>query len=51
MVQQNAFGTLATTGGGPIHAGNTYNTGGGAITFATPGACTVAVISRSSTDL
>jgi hypothetical protein len=35
MTQQNAFGALATTGGGSIHAGNTYNTGGGAVTFAT----------------
>jgi hypothetical protein len=51
MSQQNTFSTLATAGGGPIHAGNTYNTGGGAITFATPGACTVAMFSRSSTDL
>jgi hypothetical protein len=51
MAQQNVFGALATGGDGSVHAGNSYNTGGGAITFATLGLCTVTIISLSSTDL
>jgi hypothetical protein len=51
MAHQNAFGALATAGDGSVHAGNIYNTGGGAVTFATLGACTVTIISLSSTDL
>ncbi|KAH7392014.1 WD40-repeat-containing domain protein [Phaeosphaeria sp. MPI-PUGE-AT-0046c] len=33
MTQQNAFGVVTTAGNGSVHAGNTYNTGGGTITI------------------
>ncbi|KAF2789052.1 hypothetical protein K505DRAFT_99080, partial [Melanomma pulvis-pyrius CBS 109.77] len=36
MAQHNVFGTLATAGGGSVHAANIYNTDGGAVTFTTP---------------